>query len=205
MKKGKKRRLPPRSSWYRHTLWRYLARSGPDSALNNFTIRPKLLRWAGVEIGQGCEILPGFYTTTGKLQLGNHVYINSECRFGCSGGITVGDYCQIGPRVSLETITHQLNPIQGAMRPSETKPILVGSHVWIGAGAILLPGVTVGDGAVIAAGAVVTKDVPPCTMVGGIPAQVLRTLEHATPDEKRQHDNDNRTRDNAGRRNGKQT
>ncbi|GJM42412.1 MAG: hypothetical protein DHS20C20_26940 [Ardenticatenaceae bacterium] len=125
------------------------------------------------------SILPGLEATQGHLTIGKDVFINSDCRLACGGGITIGDFCQIGARVSFETVEHALHPVEGGKRGSESAPIEVHDHVWIGAGVILLPGVTVGEGAVVAAGAVVTKDVPARTVVAGVPAGVIRHLDPA--------------------------
>lgn len=118
-------------------------------------------------------LFPPFYTDCGKnLRFGRNVFVNSGCRFQDQGGITVGDGALIGHNVVLATLNHDLCPERRAdMRPA---PIVIGRGVWIGANVTVCPGVTVGDGAVIAAGAVVTRDVPPRTLVGGVPARILR-------------------------------
>lgn len=91
------------------------------------------------------------------------------------GGITIGDGTQIGHNVVLATLNHNEDPA----RRNETipAPIIIGKNVWIGANATVVPGVTIGDGAIVAAGAVVTKDVPSDTIVGGVPAKVLRKVK----------------------------
>ena len=96
------------------------------------------------------------------------------CKFQDQGGIYIGDGTLIGHNVVLATLNHAMAPEHRSdMLPA---PIHIGRNVWIGANATILPGVTIGDGAVVAAGAVVTKDVPALTVVGGVPAKVLRHI-----------------------------
>ena len=91
------------------------------------------------------------------------------------GGIEIGDGAMMGHNVVLAAINHDLNSANN--RKNHYAPVKIGNHVWIGANATILPGVTIGDWAVVAAGAVVTKDVPELTIVGGVPAKVLETLQ----------------------------
>lgn len=130
----------------------------------------------GREVDESFALFPPFHTDCGKnIQVGKRVFINMGCKFQDQGGIVIGDDTLIGHNVVLATLNHEMSPEdRGTMIPS---PIHIGSRVWIGANATVLPGVTVGDGAVIAAGAVVTKDVPRNTVVGGIPARVIRTIK----------------------------
>lgn len=164
------------SGWHKRALLVHLASLGPSLPILNIYWRPWLLRWAGVDMGHAVAIMPRIQVTSGQLSIGKGVFINTDCRFACGGSIAIGDYCQISARVSFETIDHQLLPVQEGKRPSKPSPIRVENNVWIGSGAILLPGVTVGEGAVVAAGAVVTKDVRPYTVVGGVPARVIKDL-----------------------------
>ena len=106
---------------------------------------------------------------------GREVFINMGCKFQDQGGITIDEGALIGHNVVLATINHDFNP---ANRQSMSyAPIHIGKNVWIGANATVLAGVTIGDGAVVAAGAVVTKDVEPNTIVGGVPAKVIKKIE----------------------------
>ena len=127
-------------------------------------------------IGEGFAMFPPFYTDCGKnIKIGKRVFINSGCCFQDQGGIEIGDEVLIGQQVVIATLNHDLNPEKRAsMTP---KPVKIGNKVWIGAHATILPGVTIGDGAVIAAGAVVTKNVPPNTVVGGVPAKIIKEIE----------------------------
>ena len=100
--------------------------------------------------------------------------LNSGCCFQDQGGITIGDGALIGHQVVLATLNHDLNPER--RKSMKAAPIVIGKNVWIGAHATVLAGVSIGDNAVIAAGAVVTKDVPPMTVVAGIPAKTVKSV-----------------------------
>ena len=127
------------------------------------------------QVGEGFSLFPPFYTDFGKnIRLGNNVFINSGCCFQDQGGIFIGDGCLIGHQVVIATLNHDLDPDRrGGMYPA---PVVLGSNVWVGAHATILAGVKVGDNAVIAAGAVVTKDVPANAVVGGVPAKLIRYI-----------------------------
>ena len=129
----------------------------------------------GKPVGEGFALFPPFHTDFGlNITVGNNVFINSGCTFQDQGGIVLGEGTLVGHQVSIATINHDLDPDD---RGSMTfRPVMIGKNVWIGDHASILPGVTIGDGAVIAAGAVVTKDVPPRTVVGGVPARAIRTI-----------------------------
>lgn len=112
-----------------------------------------------------------------NISIGDGTFMNTEIRFGCPDAkVSIGRNCQIGPRVCFETVNHEATAAAGARRGYSTSPIVVEDEVWIGCGAILLPGVTVGRGAVVGAGAVVTRDVPPDTAVMGVPAKPVKRL-----------------------------
>ena len=122
----------------------------------------------GREVPTSVGLFPPFHTDCGKNTLiGERVFINMGCKFQDQGGITIDEGALIGHNVVLATINHDLDP---AKRQSM-------SYAWIGANATVLAGVTIGDGAVVAAGAVVTKDVAPNTVVGGVPARVIKVIE----------------------------
>jgi acetyltransferase-like isoleucine patch superfamily enzyme len=109
-----------------------------------------------------------------NTHLGEGVFINAGCRFQDQGGITIGDRSLIGHNAVIATLNHNMDPeLRGNLIPA---PVRIGSDVWLGSNVTVLPGVTIGDGAVVAAGAVVTKDVAPRTVVGGVPAKLIRTL-----------------------------
>lgn len=129
----------------------------------------------GAPVDETFGLFPPFYTDCGKnIHIGSHVFINMGCKFQDQGGIFIGDGALIGHNVVLATLNHAMSPKdRGSMIPA---PIHIGNHVWIGSNATILPGVTIGDGAIVAAGAVVTKDVPENTIVGGVPAKIIRHL-----------------------------
>lgn len=133
-------------------------------------------RIIGKKVDESFGLFPPFYTDFGKnITVGKNVFINMGCKFQDQGGIFIDDGALIGHNVVLATLNHDLSP---ATRQSMTpKPIHIGKNVWVGANAVILQGVTVGDGAVVAAGAVVTKDVPENTVVGGVPAKVIKKVE----------------------------
>lgn len=117
-----------------------------------------------------------FYTECGiNIKLGKNVFINSGCCFQDHAGIEIGDGTLIGHQVVIATLNHAQDPLSRAdMFP---KPVKIGKNVWIGAHATILPGVTIGDNAIIAAGAVVNKDVENNVVVGGVPAKKIKDIE----------------------------
>lgn len=139
------------------------------------TLRTLLEELWGCEVSKTVALFPPFHTDCGKnTRVGEHVFINMGCKFQDQGGIVIEDGALIGHNVVLATINHDLNP---AKRQSMTyAPIHIGKNVWIGSNATILAGVSIGDGAIVAAGAVVTKNVPPNTIVGGVPAKVIKEI-----------------------------
>lgn len=139
-------------------------------------LREIMSRLIGKRVDSSFRMFPPFYTDFGKnITIGKDVFINSGCHFQDQGGIEIGDGVLIGHNVVLATINHDLNPKEN--RKNHYAPIKIGAHVWIGSNATILSGVTIGDYAVIAAGAVVTRDVPAMTIVGGVPAKVLKVVQ----------------------------
>lgn len=129
----------------------------------------------GKPVNRTFALFPPFYTDFGKnITVEDDVFINSGCHFQDQGGITIGEGSLIGHNVVLATLNHDMDPEH--RKDLHPAPIKIGKHVWIGANATVCPGVTIGDGAVVAAGAVVTKDVPANTVVGGVPAKVIRYI-----------------------------
>ena len=130
----------------------------------------------GKAVDDSFLLIPPFYATGGSdTRVGRNVFVNQNCTFYDLGGLDIADDVMIGPNVSLITSGH---PIEPSRRRDGVvaKPIAIGRNVWIGAGATIIGGVTVGENAVVAAGSVVTKDVPPNTLVGGNPARVIRSI-----------------------------
>lgn len=129
----------------------------------------------GSPVPEGFALFPPFNADCGKnIHLGKNVFINSGCKFQDQGGIYIGDRALIGHNVVLATLNHPLDPNKRSSL--EPAPIHIEDDVWIGSGTIVLPGVTIGHGSVVAAGAVVTKDVPAMTVVGGIPAKPIKKI-----------------------------
>ena len=138
-------------------------------------LRKIMSRLFGKKVDDTFRLFPPFYTDFGKnITIGKNVFINSGCHFQDQGGITIGDGTLIGHNVVLATINHDLDPKKE--RKNHYAPIKIGKNVWIGSNATVLPGVTIGNWAVVAAGAVVTKDVPDMTVVGGVPAKIIKTI-----------------------------
>lgn len=129
----------------------------------------------GQHVDESFGLFPPFNTDCGKnIHLGKRVFINSGCKFQDQGGIYIGDDVLVGHNCMMATLNHFEDPDRRAdMIPS---PVRIGNKVWIGANVTILPGVTVGDGAILAAGAVVAKDVEPRTIVGGVPAKVIKRI-----------------------------
>ncbi len=139
-------------------------------------IRGIMAELTGKEIDDTFRMFPPFYADFGKnITIGKNVFINSCCHFQDQGGIEIGDGCLIGHNVVLATVNHDLYPENN--RVNHYAPIKLGNSVWVGSNATILAGVTIGDWAVVAAGAVVTHDVPPLTIAGGVPAKVIRTID----------------------------
>lgn len=138
-------------------------------------IRQLFSELLGKPVDETFMLFPPFYTDCGKnITIGKNVFLNFGCCFQDQGGIHIGDGTLVGHGVVLATLNHHLLPQKrGNMIP---RPIYIGQNVWIGARAVVLPGVTIGDGAIVAAGAVVTKDVLPNTVVAGVPAKTLKTI-----------------------------
>ena len=130
----------------------------------------------GKKVDDSFSLIPPFYTTGGvDISVGRNVFINQNCTFYDLGGLDIADNVMIGPNVSIITSGHPIEPSQ-RRNGVIAKPIVIERNVWVAAGAIIIGGVTVGENSVVAAGSVVTKDVPPNTLVGGNPARVIRSI-----------------------------
>lgn len=138
-------------------------------------VRELLSQLTGRPIADSTTVFPPFYSDFGKnITLGERVFINSGCKFQDQGGVVIGDDCLIGHNTVIATLNHDLAPSRRAdMHPA---PVVIGRNVWIGSNATILPGVTIGDNAVVAAASVVTKDVPADSIVVGSPARVVRSV-----------------------------
>ena len=169
----------PERDVYADTLFQEAIRIGME--LNNRYHTPEQIReimgrLTGKKVDESFRLFPPFYTDFGKnITIGRDVFINSGCHFQDQGGITIGDGSLIGHNVVLATINHDLSPLNN--RENHYAPIVIENHVWIGSNATILPGVTIGRWAGVAAGAVVAKDVEEFTVVGGVPAKEIRKVK----------------------------
>ena len=138
-------------------------------------VRALLSELTGEQIDDSVNLFPPFYSDFGKnIRFGRDVFINMGCKFQDQGGITIGDGALIGHNVLITTLNHDMDPAKRAdMHPAA---VTIGKKVWVGANCTILPGVTIGDGAVIAAASVVTKDVPENSLAVGSPAKVVREV-----------------------------
>lgn len=129
----------------------------------------------GFELDESSAILPPFYADYGRnIKIGKNVWIQQGCTFFDRGGITIGDNVFIAPKVNLITLNHSLDP---ALRSATVaKPIVIEDGVWIGIGATVLQGVTIDKNSVVVANSVVTRDVPPNTVVAGNPAKFIKKI-----------------------------
>ncbi len=127
--------------------------------------------------GNGLWLQPPFYCDYGKnIELGDNFYCNFNCVILDVAKVIIGSHVMMGPNVQIYTAGHPLDAKQRQQGLEFGKPITIGSHVWIGGSAVLCPGIKVGEKSIIAAGAVVTKDVPPLVVVGGNPAKIIKEL-----------------------------
>lgn len=141
---------------------------------DNLTIRLLLSEITGQK-NNSIEVFTPIYINYGKnLKIGDNVFINFDCTFLDLGGITIEDDVLIGPKVSLITENHpfKVNDRKGLM----CSPILIKKNAWIGANVTILPGVTIGENAIVAAGAVVSKNVEANTLVAGVPAKFIKSI-----------------------------
>jgi acetyltransferase-like isoleucine patch superfamily enzyme len=146
-----------------------------NTSTNIDQIRERLSEIIGSKVDESTAVFIPYYTNFGRFtQIGKNVFINHACSFLDMGGITIEDHVLLGPKVNLITENHPLNPAD--RRALICKPIIIKRNAWIGAAVTILPGVTVGENAVVAAGAVVTTDVPPNTVVAGVPAKHIKNI-----------------------------
>lgn len=138
-------------------------------------VRDILGKITGKKIDESTTLFPPFHTNFGRfIRLGRHVFINHACSFLDLGGITVEDGVMIGPRVNITSESH---PVKSEKRKTLVPgAVHICRNAWIGAAATIMPGITVGENAVVAAGAVVTRNVPANTVVAGVPAKVIRGI-----------------------------
>ena len=147
--------------------------TAPDEA---DAVRALFSELTGKPVDEAFSLYPPFTADWGpNITVGERVFVNQYCMFLGHGAIDIGDRVMIGPRVTLTTAGHPVDP-ERRRTGITSAPITIESDVWIGASATIVPGVTIGHDSVVAAGAVVTRDVPPRTLVGGNPAKLIREL-----------------------------
>jgi galactoside O-acetyltransferase len=139
----------------------------------------ELLRLMLGDAGENCYIQPPFYANWGgaHLHLGSSVYANFNLTLVDDGQIFIGDKTMIGPNVTIATAGHPILPSLREKAFQYNKDVFIGRNVWIGAGAILLPGIRIGDNSVIGAGSVVTKNIPENVVAVGNPCRILRPID----------------------------
>lgn len=139
-------------------------------------IRKILTELFGYKVPESTRVFPPFYTDFGKnIYIGENVFINACCQFQDQGGIWIGDGCLIGHNVVFATLNHNLNPEKRQL--CIPNKIELGKNVWIGSNSTILSGVKIGDNAVVAAGAVVNKNVEANSIVGGVPAKFIKWID----------------------------
>jgi len=171
-----------RSQEFRDLFSRVKVATRLSSKLSEFclddqdAIREAFEELIGKPVGESFYLIPPFYADYGlNITVGRAVFIGHECAFTGHAAINIADQVMIAHKVNLVTAGHPVEP--GKRRSYITAdPITIETNVWIGAAATILPGVTIGVDSVVAAGAVVTHDVAPATLVAGVPAKVIRTL-----------------------------
>lgn len=145
-------------------------------------LRVRLLRVGGVHVGAATGLggrlwIAGGSRPASRLSIGNACFLNDGCRFDVSAMVTIADEVYIGHDVAIITASHEMGDSVRRAGSVVAEPVTVGRGSWIGARATVLGGVSIGDGAIIAAGSMVTRSVPARTLVGGVPAVVLRELD----------------------------
>ena len=139
-------------------------------------VRDFLSQITGRKVDSNLWLIPPFYTDFGRnIRFGKNVFVNSACTFMDRGGITIDDEVFIAPKVNLITINHDINPFNRST--TICKPIHIEKRVWIGVAATILPGVRIGENSIVGANALVSKDVPPNTIVGGNPERIIKSID----------------------------
>lgn len=146
-----------------------------NASTNTDQFRERLSDIIGTKIDESTTIFAPFHTNFGRhISIGKNIFINHACSFLDLGGITIEDNVLIGPKVNLISENHPIDPTQ--RKSLIGKPILIKKNAWIGAAATILPGITVGENSIVAAGAIVTKDVPDNCIVAGNPARIMKNI-----------------------------
>lgn len=156
---------------------RLLVKQLNDSRDDEETLRHQILKELIGQAGEGLWIEPPFYCDYGSnIAVGDKVFFNFNCVVLDVMPVTIGSHTLFGPNVQIYTATHPLDWQERASLLEYAKPISIGSHVWVGGGAIICPGVSIGDRSVIGAGSVVTKPIPADVFAAGNPCTPIRSL-----------------------------
>jgi maltose O-acetyltransferase len=172
-------RLDPRGFRRRNidsAWWHWLVNDVAASPALDRRTRAKLLRRAGIEMDRGAIVESGVFFFGANVSLGEYCVVNHNCYLDCKDRITIGPRTGVAMGSMLFTSNHEMGDAFKRWGPFVTAPITVGAGVWIGARVLVMPGVTIGDGCLVAAGAVVTKDLEPNAIYAGVPARKLREL-----------------------------
>jgi maltose O-acetyltransferase len=139
-------------------------------------LRRWILTLRGHRIAGDVRIHAGTIVHGSRLTIGRDTFINRDCVIQADAPVTIGEEVHLGPGVRITTISHQIGPSRRRAGTRYSEPVTIGAGAWIGADSQILPGVNVGAGAIVAAGSVVTADVPADTLAGGVPAKTIRPL-----------------------------
>ena len=147
--------------------------------MQEFEERRAVIRELFGAAGENAEVLPVFNCDNGKnIFVGKNFLANYNVTILDIAPVHIGDYVMIGPNTLISTVNHPITPLGRRKHLGIAKPVTIGNDVWIGGNVTILPGVTIGNNVVIAAGAVVTKDVPDNSLVGGVPAKLIREIDN---------------------------
>ena len=164
---------------YQHTVVQRLNEfnATPDTP-EGLKRREEILREVMGTYGENLYVIPPVYANCGltNIHVGKNVVINFNCTFVDDGEIFIGDDCMIGPGCNIATSVHPISPQLRRHKLQYNKPVHIGNNVWFGAGVTVLPGITVGNNAIVGAGSVVTKNVPANAIVAGNPARLIRMI-----------------------------
>lgn len=147
----------------------------PSSAVKE---REAMMKKAFASCGENCYIQPPFYANWNghHIHMGNNVYANFNLTVVDDGDVYIGDYVMFGPNVTIATAGHPIEPSLRQKGLQYNLPVHIGNNTWIGAGVVIMPGVTIGDNSVIGAGSIVTKDIPANVVAVGNPCRVMREI-----------------------------
>ena len=147
-----------------------------NSVVEDSAKKEEIIKQLFGSVGKNPSIEHNFHCDLGyNIHVGDHFYAGYNCTILDMAEVRIGHNCMIGPNVGIYTAGHSIEP-KGRNKSGFAIPISIGNDVWIGGSSVILPGITIGDNSIVAAGSVVTKDVPPNTIVAGNPANILRTI-----------------------------